>query len=890
MNKKLILGEVLASQYVGPISAYSLHELRAHPLLRTRPGIEKDYRKYVLILSRIQSIKDTLRRLEQVLERNFDLDIVYTQSGEFVGQETGPIDYENVVENENLLEVTGNPNLMVSAGRAQAPDAGQRGTLFLEDFLSRPVEIGDFNLPLATNITLRFKVWDQFLSNPSVRAKIRNFAFLRGDLHVRVSISGTPFHYGRVMLSYQAYADNNDCLQAHIGNLALQPVNWRPLYLCYLSQAPGTKTMGVNENEPVEMVIPYIGVKPMMRLYNTSAAVISDVTPLNDADLMGELHFVTLNQLQCAAATPSIVAVQIYAWMENVEVSCPTGTQLAITTESGEFKDERKVGPVENVASSAASVLTKLSYIPYLTPYAKASAMVATGIGRIAALMGWSYPSTINPISRVHPEPFSNGAQTIGVSSSKRITLDPRQELCVDGNVVAIQEDDMSIANLCRKESYIYTFAWNDDDLPLTGTIFKSRVNPQLGAYWFDGVVEFFQPSALAFAVSPFVYWRGTIKFRFEIVVSAYHRGKLAFYFEPNLSQQVLIDADLSMNKQFMRVIDIQETQSVTFCVNWASPRMWLETCPPAGMDLNIQNFSTTSHAIENCNGYIGVTPFTKLQSPDNSDVQVNVYVSSDDMHVNQYTDLEFPTTRDILTQSGEFDNNALSNLPVTCMDLNPSTATNDNICDLHFGEQPLSYRALLKRFNTTHRLSYGSSAGTFRTVLAKFMTLPVPNGDFGAGPSTTTSLFGYLRYAYLGWRGGIVKRIFPYFTTNMDIMSTAKVQLEIAFANDPSYSIAEQTTPVHTTARGCTVYMTHTNAGVEAEIPFYTDNLYGYSFSSNQKGIVNVGDYNPRWTRRYEVSFDIDGTTSNGYVYEDSAAGEDFAFLLFSGAPYFSQ
>jgi hypothetical protein len=322
------------------------------------------------------------------------------------------------------------------------------------------------------------------------------------------------------------------------------------------------------------MEIPFISPKQMHNLYNNSTMALSDVTSYSDMAVAGSLYINTINQIKSASATPSTVSVQVYVWASNVQLGCTTGTVIQVTTESGQL-DEREKGPIENVASRVAEVSQALTKVPFIAPFAKASSLIFRGVAGFSAIFGWSYPRDIKPCVRVRNQPFSNGANSIGVAMGKLIALDPKQELSVDPRVVAMSEDEMVFTNIAAIETYLATFDWLDDSVPMSANLWKVRVSPQLGTrvVGTGDNPTCIQPTPMAMVASYFQYWRGTIEFRFDIVCSKYHKGKIAILYDPNVRHTALIEADLDTNKQFMKIVDIQETQSFTLCVDWASPR-----------------------------------------------------------------------------------------------------------------------------------------------------------------------------------------------------------------------------------------------------------------------------------------------------------------------------
>jgi len=412
---------------------------------------------------------------------------------------------------------------------------------------------------LGTDVTQKILVWDKWSLVPSVRAKLRNYAFFRGDLMVKMIVTGTPFHFGRGLYSYQPYAGFNETLVSYSTSYALSSTI-RPCYLNYLSQAEGSGTINFNENQPVVLRCPFISTKPMHRIFNNQATAISDVTSLVDFVNAGALYFFTLNQAQAVSDSSSNISLTIYAWVENIQLGAPTGTVMQVTTESG--KSEYVTGPVEKIATRLADISGALTRVPEMAPFAYASSIAFKGLAGVAAIFGWSKPPPDPEPTFIKQMPYTPASQCIGYDTNYKISVDPHQELTVDPRVVGSTKDEMTISHICERETWWVSQAWATTDATFT-PIWGFGVTPWCITGVTHGTVSrnYIQPTAVAFAAQPFFWWRGEMTFRFDFVCSAFHRGKIAIVFEPNVSQSVLImtAADISLNKQSMVFVDLQE-------------------------------------------------------------------------------------------------------------------------------------------------------------------------------------------------------------------------------------------------------------------------------------------------------------------------------------------
>jgi len=80
----------------------------------------------------------------------------------------------------------------------------------LGQFLSRPTLVdtrtwstSDSVGPLSGNFIF---IWHSLLSDPVIKRKIENYAFMKATLCVKMLINGTKFHYGSLRASYEPLA------------------------------------------------------------------------------------------------------------------------------------------------------------------------------------------------------------------------------------------------------------------------------------------------------------------------------------------------------------------------------------------------------------------------------------------------------------------------------------------------------------------------------------------------------------------------------------------------------------------------------------------------------------------------------------------------------------
>jgi hypothetical protein len=267
--------------------------------------------------------------------------------------------------------------------------------------------------------------------------------------------------------------------------------------------------------------------------------------------------------------------------------------------------------------------------------------MGASAMANVAQLFGYARPNDISDIKPLRPAYMGNMANTMIPDSATKLTLDPKQELTVDPKTMGLGSDDeMTVKSIAMRESYYVKFNWPTaaatEDL-----LWTSRVTPVV---WdelsINGQTEYHFP-ATCFATLPFAKWRGTMKFRFQIVASAYHKGRLKIVYDPYL--QVTNE----YNTNFTHIVDLAKQRDFSVDIGWGQPQSFCKTDSPVDSPLPYSTsgpFGTPSTANNDFNGYISVYVVNELTTPNsdvNNDIEVNVYVAMcDDFEVVEPTSL----------------------------------------------------------------------------------------------------------------------------------------------------------------------------------------------------------------------------------------------------------
>lgn len=722
----------------------------------------------------------------------------------------------------------------------------------LGDFLSRPVRIKTYTwTPATTFNTTGFE--DLYIWYDTITAyvqKVSNYRLFRCKaLRVQIRVNGSPFHYGRLRVSYWPggkffpvqYLKMNNPLDA-----TLTPTNYGSFNSTYLplkthwSQYPGVY-VDPNTNDVVEFDIPFFW--PNDYLSITASG--------NNFMDMGRLKIWELNQLEHANAATDPISVTISAWFVDPILSMPTtvspfqgessssgpvktpagnkskslaptagntasrsrrgkaqakeknvteGTSGVKTSKNGNQSqggDEYGKGIVSAPASALANFAGTLEKVPVIGPYATATKIAAGYVSKIAKLFGYSRPVILENQSEVTQRPFGSLALTSADEPLFKLTLDPKQEVTIDPVVTGLNDmDEMSFAYLFKRESLLVQVPWTAIT-PAGTNLVNIAIHPQTHPVHINGLdVAKFQ-TALSWASYPFMYWRGSINYRIQVVASQMHRGRLAVVYQPvKHSTNALPGSHLT----YTQYMDLTETRDCTFTVRYTHYAPYLAMHIP-GLNMIGSGAPSFNAVISGqSNGILSIFVLNELGAPVNTaNVTINIFQSAgDDFMVAAPGAVAFeqlsPFTH-FLHESyqgessetfvGEAsadytvdDENAASMSMVVSV-LNGSNDTVpdvDNESLVFFGEQVVSLRSLLKRYmlyryniwdgdTDLNHLCEATVNNAMMPVYrgpSNFMEDLSGNWDMGLDDNVgnynfvNNTLLAWYRFGYAGWRGSI--------------------------------------------------------------------------------------------------------------------------------------
>jgi hypothetical protein len=767
----------------------------------------------------------------------------------------------------------------------------------LDNFLARPLKIQEFEWSTSTVFYQAIDPWSLYLQNPRVINRIANYNLLRAKLNLKIVLNGNGFLYGRGIASYLPFASKDDLSQNRA--LIIQDV-------VQASQQPHvfldpTLSMGGN------MKLPFYHYKNYLSI------------PDSEWGELGQLTLRSINELKHANGATDRVTISVFAWIEDASMAVLSSVEPStLVPQSGKEIDEANMkGFISGPATAVQKAATVLAQVPMIAPFATATATGAGVVADVAKALGYCRP----PVTR-DPEPYkplaiSPLALTTVPDGTQKLTVDDKQELSIDPRIAGLgAADPLNIKEIAKRESYLTSFAWQTGTIPET-LLWNSRISPVLWAE--DGLSpNGYHFPASAMAALPFKYWTGSMRFRFQIVASAFHKGRIKIVYDPNFLNSN------EYNTNYLEVVDIADKTDFTIEIGNGQPTTLLDHANPGTTSVTTLYGSTTFVTREPGNGVIGVYVVNELTTPNstaNNDISVNVYVSmGDDFEVfvpdNKFQNFVFKPQSGFEEQSGvegspELQNTTEPSAPqqAESSEVGPGYTNHALINKVFTGEAISSFRAMLKRYNLHSNLIFVPNTNA-NIYFGRRPAFPYLRGKVAGAVDTTgtsvaynycnTVLLQWVTYAFSGWRGSIRWKVM--LRGYEDIGRKLSVNIERAPQGDLGYRKGAITSPSFATssaaaasvvveagnyprdvaplsgARGKAYFTGNINQNVEFEVPFYSN----YRFSPGKQEDLTT-------TLNYGEGFDYSIFTkilADTALDAHCATGEDFQVYFFTGLP----
>lgn len=483
---------------------------------------------------------------------------------------------------------------LISSARARPPMPTERNTAVsdgeqntLLDILSRPVQLFSATWPLTSIRGTKlgsFDIPDAWITNPMISRKLSGFRFYRCDIEVELQVNAQPFNAGAIYMWFEPYADQ------------LQSVPTSTMFITGRTGYPNVQLF-LEDATSAKLVCPYV-TNQNAYTYTTEAGVIG-----------GKLHLEILSQL-----TGSLDAeITLYMWAKNIRVEQPTQTPLGtyINAQAGEeewpepedqaapgsegayidataIQTEEKIASkpgtsVSKILGAAGKAVSVLSVVPEVGVVAAIAGGVLSLGGLIAGAFGWSKPLDQGTNQMVQIGLNRNLTNFNGDSKAKVAAIDATNKVDMPVDAFRSTKDEMAFRSMLGKELYIGENQWAVTDVA-GSTIVGFSVAPELFYDSQSGTVGgqngTFTAMHYAGALAQlFRYWRGSLEFRFKLVKTQYHSGRIEVLWFPG----EIGDAVTNPEMMYREIHDIRSKNEFVVKIPFNYPYPWCSLVKPGG-------------------------------------------------------------------------------------------------------------------------------------------------------------------------------------------------------------------------------------------------------------------------------------------------------------------
>jgi hypothetical protein len=740
-----------------------------------------------------------------------------------------------------------------SSVSVQAFDTRGAESTDLGAFLERPIIIYERSVAVGSDVFDEVNFWREYMRSGPIRAKLRNFRYIRGTVVLQVYFNASPRYYGKFLAAVNWRVPGFGALGNYLPN--------------YIDNILATQTLCTYFSVDVD--------KAQLEIPFVSKAEYIDMVATDDPGSgwvdgeCGILYVRSMSSLRYAgdADVADLTDIQITMHLKDVELRGTTSSVIVFPA-----SEKSPVHHIKNITDK-------------LVVFGTAAMNVAENLGMIASIMGFSRENIGTEPGLMRPRVFGNTALCDVPTISAKLSVHRDQSMYIGYDPLSEHnvKDCESLCSIACHRSFITQFLWQEADAPATH-LFSIKVKPCMAGSQDNALVM----TSMAFAAYPFAFWSGSITFNFEVVASFLHRGRLLFVYDCATS------GDYTLNENRCAILDITTDHSVGLTVtpNAINTFVPSDTPGPYHSILAYDDFDETSY------GVLSVYVLNRLSAPEStngSPVEILVYG-------NMENDARFavptPNITDIL-----FVDPASECAPKqTSVLMNNSFEYGADTLGMYFGENILSVRALMQRFSyhcvvilsgiseSEQRVSidipmrgvYRGPAGSDNPSIAETGTAPQTSGGQSYNFAYTTPL-QYWASAYVGMRGSTRWKFFlqsysehGFHQGSWKLSNTQYASFRhLGFDTDAD---ADDVAQILAHSHMAGAQAESVREPVEVELPYYDHNKFLFCRSTRFNGDLPMVQYDA-----FGISKEA-GTVDAVHVW--TAVGDDFSLLGYVGPP----
>lgn len=418
------------------------------------------------------------------------------------------------------------------------------------DFLQRPTALTAGSLGTSDAGIL----WSTDVTSAITSTKynrMSNIYTFKCDFEFTLQINADRMQQGRYIMFY---LPNGGILPAS----TTQAAQWRAMHTCNtmkITQLPHVE-IDLATQTHVTLKIPYTSILPMMSWSTTS------LSPMQTMGIIGLYPYSALNPGTGGSTTCGFT---VWASMQNIVLGAASVGQMDAGTKEAKAQG---VGPVSGVLNRVSNAIGVWGKVPIIGGYASQLAWMTRLAAQSAEFLGYSKPLAVEAPIRVDRKIAPFMAVADKPSYSKPLGMIAENSVAIPNRLTGI--DEMSIDFIKKVPAYINQSTWTAS-YTSGASLFQVSVAPDHRSTWSKGTV--FTPAG--FLSQQFSLYRGSMNYKFKIVKTGFHRGRICVAFAPGLTTYG--GSYSSTEYVFREVVDVSTTSEFSVCCPYLVPQPWTQ-------------------------------------------------------------------------------------------------------------------------------------------------------------------------------------------------------------------------------------------------------------------------------------------------------------------------
>jgi len=444
----------------------------------------------------------------------------------------------------------------------------------IRDFLMKPVILASSNLT-TTDTYSSFAEFlapnDILTANNSMMAdKLKGYFGFRATVVLRFVVNANRFQQGRYNLQFLPTGGgvfgSTDAPRHRISALTSTLVQRSQLPHVELDLSCDTEAVlripfnSATNFFPLRSLtaVPTYGAFGVFRIYPYSKLAVSSGSTTCGYTLWGSFEDIEL----IGAAVPQSAR----GFSSNVR-------SKVSKNETDQEQVSANIGPISSTlmrVKNAADVFTK---VPVLSTYASMTSWYSEILAGAASAFGWSRPINLEPSTRVTQNYLPYASNADGPDESFPLSISYKNQVGRAPGFSGTDIDEMDFTFLCTIPTYNSTIPWITTATSGTQLVICSVRPLALLVTRVLTARTIIDAAPHQLIANMFDLWRGSMVYKFKLVKTEFHSGRLAVSFSPNDNANGSPVVHTLAQSAFLhrQIIDIRECNEFTFVVPFIS-------------------------------------------------------------------------------------------------------------------------------------------------------------------------------------------------------------------------------------------------------------------------------------------------------------------------------